>query len=411
MKLKRLPEDFQVEELTEFGLTGSGEFAFYRLTKRSLGTPEAIEAISRRWKLDRRQISIGGLKDRHAVSQQFLTIRRGPHRDLRQTNIELDYLGQTGRPFAPSDIVGNRFQIVLRSLERDSVDRVADTLSSIRRDGLPNYFDDQRFGSLGSSGEFVARPWIAGDYEKALWLALADANPLDRPCDREEKSLLREHWGDWPVCKQQMHGSIRSQIVNLLCDRPGDFRVALTCIRLEIRSLYLAAFQSYLWNRLLAAFLQQSCGIEDLETIEQKMGSLPCYSRLNEETRKLIHETELPLPSARIKLEVGPLQQLVEHSLGEVGLTLRGIRVKYPRDSFFPKGWRRAAFAVGGLTYQVADDELYRRRKKLTLRFDLPRGSYATILVKRIAATEAIACEPDAIESDRHEEETEASVE
>jgi len=411
VKLKRLPEDFQVEELTEVGPTGSGEFAFYRLSKRSLGTPEAIEAISRRWKLDRRQISFGGLKDRHAVAQQFLTIRRGPHRDLRQTNFDLEYLGQIDRPFGSSDSVGNHFQIVLRSLEGDALDRIADTLAGVCRDGLPNYFDDQRFGSLGSSGEFVARPWIAGDYEKALWLALADANPLDRPRDREEKSFLRANWGDWPACKEQLHGSVRSRIVNLLCDRPEDFRGALTYIRPEIRSLYLAAFQSYLWNRLLAVFLEHTCGIDDLEKIEQKMGSLPCYSRLNEETRKLIHGTELPLPSARIKLEEGPMQRLVEQSLAEGGLTLREIRVKYPRDSFFSKGWRRAAFAVESLTHQIADDELYRRRKKLTLRFDLPRGSYATILIKRIAATEGIASEPDAIESERHEEETEASVE
>ena len=51
MKLKRLPEDFQVEELTAFAPGPTGEFALYRLTKRGLGTPETIQAITRRWQV------------------------------------------------------------------------------------------------------------------------------------------------------------------------------------------------------------------------------------------------------------------------------------------------------------------------------------------------------------------------
>ena len=49
MKLKCLPEDFQVTELTERQPHGRGPFALYRLTKQSLGTPEAIDAALHRW--------------------------------------------------------------------------------------------------------------------------------------------------------------------------------------------------------------------------------------------------------------------------------------------------------------------------------------------------------------------------
>ena len=61
MKLKCLPEDFQVTELTDRPTHGRGSFAIYRLTKRSLGTPEAIDAILWRWNLARQQVSYGGL--------------------------------------------------------------------------------------------------------------------------------------------------------------------------------------------------------------------------------------------------------------------------------------------------------------------------------------------------------------
>jgi tRNA pseudouridine13 synthase len=412
MKLKRLPEDFQVDELTDFAADDAGEFALYRLIKRRLGTPEVIEAVLRRWNIARGQFSYGGLKDRHAVTSQFVTIRRGPRRDLRQTNFELEYHGQAARPFGPSDIRANRFQIVLRSLAAEEAAAARAVAAEVRRDGLPNYFDDQRFGSVGESGEFVARAWIAGDYERALWLALAEPNPLDRPRDRDEKRLLREHWGDWPTCKAKLERSYRRSTVAFLGDRPGDFRRALARVRADLRSLYLSAFQSHLWNRILAALLEQTCPPEQLMVVELKVGRSPFFRALDNTARSVLRAAQVPLPSSRIRLDAGPVQHLVDRSLAELGLELRDIRIKYPRDSFFSKGWRAATFEVANLAHEIADDDLYRGRQKLTLRFDLPRGSYATILVKRI--TVAAGGSADSIEGDVEDsadEETDAAIE
>ncbi len=411
MKLKRLPEDFQVQELSEFAASGSGEFALYRLIKRGLGTPEAVEAVVQRWKLDRRQVSFGGLKDRHAVTTQSITIRRGPRRDLRQTNLELEYIGQAARPFLPSDIAGNRFAVVLRAISGDEMFAAESALAGVRRDGLPNYFDDQRFGSLGESREFVARAWIAGDFERALWRAIADANPLDRPRDREAKRWLRLHWGDWPACRSKLGKSSRGAIVEFLCDRPGDFRGAFVRIQSDQRMLYLAAFQSYLWNRLLAALLANVCAAHELVLVPCKIGELPFFTELNDTTRSQLEAATLPLPSSRERLEDGPIKELVDCSLGELGLTTRELRVKYPRDSFFSKGWRRATVHAGGLEHEAADDELYRGRSKLTIRFEVPRGSYATILVKRITAAAGQPSGEESAATDWVEhEETEATI-
>src|SRR5215467_11086232 len=72
MKLKCQPEDFRVEELTDARPGSSGRYTFYRLTKRDLGTIEAVEAIRRRWNLSGRRVSYAGLKDRHAQTVQYL---------------------------------------------------------------------------------------------------------------------------------------------------------------------------------------------------------------------------------------------------------------------------------------------------------------------------------------------------
>jgi tRNA pseudouridine13 synthase len=384
VKVKRQPEDFRVEELTDVVPQRSGLFALYRLTKRGVGTPEAVESLLRRWKMPRQRVSYGGLKDKHAVTVQHLTIQRGPARDLKQSNVDLKYLGQTARAFGPTDIRANRFGIVLRSMTEESVARALRDAPLAARDGVPNYFDDQRFGSVGESGDFIGATWIKGDYERCLWLAFAEPNPFDRADEKREKQVLRDHWGRWTECKAQLGRSHRRSIVTFLDDRPGDFRGAWARVNVDLRRLYLSAFQSELWNRLLAACLREQLPAENLVDVGLKTQSVPFYRELNDEARAQLQALELPLPAARQKLEPGPIRDLAERCLGEAGLEWRELRVKYPRDSFFSKGWRRAVVVPENLSAKAEPDDLDPSRSKVLLDFTLPRGAYATILVKRL---------------------------
>ncbi len=397
MKLKCLADDFHVEEQIA-QLPPRGAFALYRLTKTSLGTPEAIDAILHHWNLSRGQIAYAGLKDRHALTEQFVTIKGGPRRGLSQTNLELAYVGQVGRPLHAKDIVANQFAIVLRDLTDDEAQAAARSLENISQHGLPNYFDSQRFGSVGKSGEFIARPWCLGDYERALWLALAEENVHDRPEDRQQKHILRELWGRWPECKAALTRSHRRSIVTYLADKPGDFKRAMALVRQDLRSIYLAAFQSDLWNRTLAALLRRECRPEQLTAERIGPRELPFFATLDDEQRARLFAAMLPLASARLHMEAGPFKELLDGVLAEEGMELRQVRLKYPRDTFFSKGERAAAFVPQQMSFVATDDELYRGRRKLTLQFSLPRGSYATILVKRIAgaaATEEDGEEPE----------------
>jgi tRNA pseudouridine13 synthase len=384
MKLKCLPDDFQVEEQIA-PLPQRGPFALYTLTKTSLGTPEAIDAILSNWNLARGQVAYAGLKDRHALTTQFVTIKGGPRRGFRQTNLELKYVGQVARPLHAKDIAANRFAIVLRDLTESEVTRISQSLELIAKGGLPNYFDSQRFGSVGKSGQFIARQWCLGDYERALWLALAEENVHDRPEDRQQKQILRELWGKWPECKAALARSHRRSVVTYLADKPGDYKRALALVRQDLRSIYLAAFQSDLWNRCLASLLRSTCRPEQLTIMPIGPRELPFFAVLDDTQRSQLQAAVLPLPSARLHLEDGPLKQLLGAVLAEEGMELRQVRLKFPRDTFFSKGERPALFLPRDMSTDTGNDELYGSRRKVTLRFDLPRGSYATILIKRIA--------------------------
>ena len=123
---------------------------------------------------------------------------------------------------------------------------------------------------------------------------------------------------------------------------------------------------------------------EQLVEVALKMGPAPFWKGLSSELKDSLGDQQLWLPSARSRHETGAMLDLLTELLGKYGLEPRQMRVKYPRDSFFSKGSRAALIEVAGLTHETAADDLYPRREKLMLRFDLPRGCYATILIKRL---------------------------
>src|SRR5438067_1366048 len=135
-------------------------------------------------------------------------------------------------------IRANRFRLVLRAMSPAAVEHAERALEEVRRGGVANYFDDQRFGSV-SGGEFVARAMVQGRYEDALRLALAAPYEHDRAAAKKEKAILRAHWGDWAALKDLLPRSHARSLVDYLLHHPDDFRGALERLHPELRGLYL----------------------------------------------------------------------------------------------------------------------------------------------------------------------------
>ena len=385
MKLKRQPEDFRVEELPAVSGGDRGRFVFYRLWKRGMGTLEAVEGIRRRWNLAGAQISYGGLKDRHAETIQYLTILDGPARPLRETNLTLEPLGRLLHPYGPQYFRGNRFGLVLRDLGEAGARAAGAAVEQLPRDGLPNYFDDQRFGSVGFSGGFIAEAWLKGDHERALKLAIAEPTASDRPEVREEKAILIECWGRWAEAKTRLPRSHSRSLVTYLVDHPSDFRGAFARVRRDLRSLYFSAFQSHLWNLILGRTIERTTRTDQRAYLDFKVASLPLHHGLDTVQGALLKSLQIPLPASRTTLpESGPERELALEVVAGLGLAWEDLRVKHLKDVFFSKGTRPALFFPESLTMKIEPDELYPGRRKAVLGFDLPKGAYATLVVKRL---------------------------
>jgi tRNA pseudouridine13 synthase len=393
MKVKQQPDDFQVEELTVVQAGSEGAHALYRLAKRGWSTPDALAVVRRRWGIAPNRLSYGGLKDRHAATVQYLSIFHGPRRNLHQQGIEVSYVGQIAHPYTSRDITANRFCLTLREVRASDRPLLEQRLAEAAAVGLPNYFDDQRFGSVsGPGGEFVGRVLVRGRFEEALRLALAAPYEYDRAAQKAEKRILAEHWGDWTRCKELLPRGHARSLVDYLRVHPGDFRGAVARLRPELRGLYLSAYQSHLWNRMLALWLRQHCRPEQLRDVNLALGPVPFPQQLEAAQAAAFQSLQLPLPSARLRIEADdPRWPVVQAVLEEEGLALRDLQVRGIRDLFFSRGERAACFLATSLSSQFMPQQKRPDRLDWVLAFDLPRGTYATLVIKAATGQAAAA--------------------
>ena len=136
MKVKQVPQDFVVEERARVRPTDRGPFALYLLRKEGIGTLEALRAVRRAWQVPGRAVGFGGLKDRHAVTSQWVTIPRGPRRNLEQATFRLTYEGQPRSRAAP------RSENLLRPQPahqlHEHLQQVLQVLLVLREEGWPS---------------------------------------------------------------------------------------------------------------------------------------------------------------------------------------------------------------------------------------------------------------------------------
>src|SRR5207248_6003537 len=113
-----------------------------------------------------------------------------PHRCMVHHGVSVDYLGQVDAPFSSRCIRANRFHIALRDLTAAQAITTLSSAKAVRADGVPNYFDDQRFGSVAGGGEFVAKLMVLGRFEEALRIALTAPYEFDRVDEKRVKATL-----------------------------------------------------------------------------------------------------------------------------------------------------------------------------------------------------------------------------
>lgn len=154
-QLKACAEDFQVDEVLDIALSGSGEHLWLWIEKRLLNTEEAARRLAKAAGVSLRNISYAGLKDRQALTRQWFSIHLPGKTDPQLSAAEGEDLRildaqRHSRKLQRGAHAANGFTIRLTDLKADRAALDA-RLQVIAAQGVPNYFGLQRFGEKGNN--------------------------------------------------------------------------------------------------------------------------------------------------------------------------------------------------------------------------------------------------------------------
>jgi len=388
VKIKQRPEDFVVREGYRFEPEPEGPVWVYRMDKQKVSTLQALERISKDFSVRRRDLSVGGLKDKQGRTEQLVGVKGGAlgaSEVVQSGDLRLKLIGRTAQPISSANISANRFEVTVRDLSAAEATRVADSVAEVQRVGVVNYFDSQRFGFLKHGQGFIARQLLRGDWEGALKAFVATPSELDKSDDAKVKAFWRDHWGEWQLRAPQDAGKRYAPLLRRLREDPKDFKGAFLHIDRRIRAMALFELQSFVWNEGVKRYLGARVPATEQIGLRYQAGALTFPRALPRALKDELWSKSFPLLAPDSTFEDDLVRDSALGALRTQGLRLEDLRVPDTRQLFF-KHEERPLFVVPGRLRMNEPrlDELNRGRFKINLSFTLPPGAYATLVVRRV---------------------------
>ncbi len=323
--LKAEPEDFLVEEIATYLPSGEGEHLYLWIEKRDVSALELMRRLSRNLGVSRNQIGMAGMKDRRAITRQWVSIPASKNvdfdADLRgNLDEDIKILDQKRHQnkLKTGHLKGNTFTIFVRkvSVEKQVMQAAVDRLN---QSGIPNFYGSQRFGNDNSTLEMG------------------------------RKFLLREEYIREKRMRRFALSAIQSAVFNQVLGQ-----------RIEI-----GAFERALDGDIFAQVKDggaKKCALESIEADTQRMQDKQCLPTG-------------PMPGTKMTRALGEVGRMEDKAMKEVGIDW---------DDFLglekiARGTRRHLICqpLSPITFIMRDEGI-------EFTFSLPSGCYATVALAQL---------------------------
>ncbi|MDS0257207.1 tRNA pseudouridine(13) synthase TruD [Thermoplasmatales archaeon AK] len=379
------PEDFVVDEIpVDLQPDPDGKFTIIQVRLTNWDTNAFLVALARRLGISKERITYGGTKDRRGVTTQYFCIAG---------NVETDRIGipgcevmksfRTDKRLDLGDLLGNRFFIRLTPGfgDRDSLLQRIGMINAAG--GFPNYFGPQRFGSIRPNTHTIGELIVKGMYREAVMTYLYDPR-----YDREDFRVSFGETGDVRKALKEypLHLSFERSLLGYILEH-GTYEGAFDVFPRYLRMMFIHAYQSYLFNRILSARIRHVKSTSkvfpgdllypvdhmfnpsQLEPIEVNNFNADKMQKLADEDK--VRPT-IPLPGYQTKITSGVPGELEKSVLG--GLNLSAFRIPGHKD-LWSKGSRRVTGAKPIDLEILGEDRLS---------FTLGKGIYATVFLREL---------------------------
>ena len=396
------------------------------LKKREKEHLTAITALCSAVKCRTGDVGLAGIKDMKAVTYQFCTLRnvgigrlRRAIPNLKRKGIEIGTMRKVGFMLQNGDLQGNRFGITLKGVKRVHIERnekddlveqfrpcekehLREMFQRVQRSGFVNFYGEQRVGAPGETSEVgvrtfdVGRAMLQGDFSKAIDLLMTGRAILHSRDAKENppETRVREAWkesnGD-PVATLKVFpkndNMPRERAVMKGLKRYGKAEplAAIQCLPHNVRRFWINAYQSWIWNSMASARLirygSASPVIGDLFT-EDGATDINDVKVVDSENFSSVslNQVVLPLPGFGVRYPENEIGDAYRRLLDEDNIS---FEKKGPDEGTAKGAYRHLVTKAEEMELTFQDDKNEALcASSITVSFDLPAGSYATMLLR-----------------------------
>ena len=398
-KLRTMPEDFIVDEVPILPpRDDNGPYAIIQVKAENWENNRLLHYMAGALKIARERISFAGTKDKRAITTQFYSIKTDEEsvKSINIPHLKIKYMYQSNDPLKLGHLHGNNFWIrikdtVIKGVELDStLTSITEVLENLN--GFPNYFGVQRFGSLRPITHTIGEYLVKGDIEGAVMRYIGQSTPKEDPnIQRIRNQVYRSK--DFASALEEYPSELyfEKKMLKHLADRPEDFIGALRSLPRNLQMMFVHAYQSYMFNIILSKRIEQGLSLQKPEVGDVVL-PLDDHGNVDNNRPMMVKEYNQNTMEKRC-LErkavitgtlFGTQVELSEGPMGEIEQKLFKTE-KIDRDNFniialpdlSSRGWRR------GLLCSFYNFDVKREEEnQAVLRFRLPKGSYATCLLR-----------------------------
>lgn len=396
-------EDFYVEEIPEIVPEGEGPNIWIWIEKIGRTTLDVMLDISRDLHIDRKRMGFAGMKDKKAITRQWICIANmDSEEQLKQVEAldiyKTDFLKvvRGRKKLRMGQLRGNKFRILVKDLDdiEKSADVANEVLAKLQRTGVPNYFGWQRFGKPRTITHLVGEALVENDLEKAVGVYIG--NPQDD--ESEENQMARQAYDDGNLEeslnlmgkgmryeKMMIKELIRDSKRGELTDK--SYMNALHALPKPLQRMFVHAYQSYLFNEAVSKRVEMGMNkyIEGDIIIDTEEHIV--RDKTPEEFQEMIDNFEAsptcPLYGTKVPFAGGAVGEMEEDILKNYNITKADFEVpKMPRLG--SHGLRRA------MRFQVWDASAIPTDDGVLCEFSIDKGSYATAVLREIMKKDVI---------------------
>lgn len=385
--LKSSPDDFVVVEQELYKPCGEGEHLYVTVRKINMSHDEMIRQIAKEFDVSKRDVGAAGRKDLRGVTTQTISVYL-PRKEIsvpeRVGSIEILSSSWHTNKLRLGHLSGNHFSVRLREVSSVNYKCIEERLQALTKIGMPNFFGPQRFGNCGNNHK-LGLALILEDWE-ALVKELLDGE------ERHHAFALnceyKKAFDAWPFGQP----AERNVLEALACDK--SLRQACKTVSKSLQKLWLNAFQSALFNEVLQRRQKDGTWNKILEgdVVWNYEGGGRTFIASEEDiictvTKNRLDTFEIsptgPLWGAKMRAPRGNVLELEKYVLSTYGVNAQ----QFENIKKIARGSRRP------LRVQVANQNTSTGTDNsgdfIEVKFDLPAGSYATVVIDQLLRGDA----------------------